>query len=568
MRPLASVYVSNSILSIVTGTRGRRLSWHGTAGRSPAKCRSRSSAILGLLVVGLAVAISGAARADGGIPGSLAILLPADQPQTIALATTFGLILSDDGGTTWSWTCEQAATTSMANLYAVGPPAAASGAVGDRFYALSPIEGLAFSDDASCSWQTAGGFAAGTRPSDFFVDPSDPTHVVAVASQPADGGAASSAIVVSRDGGATFGTTPLYVAPAGAAIVGVEIARSNPSVIYVAFYTTTATARDPVLARSTDGGGHWTTTDLTAPLGPNMARILAVDPQNSDVVYLRVIAAAGDALAVTRDGGGTFSVPATFTNGQVSAFARLQSGTVLVGASDRHAGRRHPGDGAALVRWRRVVSDLAGPARSHAPGRPGRAGRGGKAAPLPVGQELQRWVGAGRVGRRRADVDAAHDLRPGEGDQGLRPDGVPGHVQVREHASRLGSVRLHRLRWTAAEAARRAAPDPGAAAGWARGGRPARCPFWPASALWCGAGGDGVANLSTEIASTAHHARCRFPSSLYTAFPYKAGPIAQRSELAAHNRLVPGSNPGGPTLDTTGMPAIRVTEDDRSARSA
>ena len=27
----------------------------------------------------------------------------------------------------------------------------------------------------------------------------------------------------------------------------------------------------------------------------------------------------------------------------------------------------------------------------------------------------------------------------------------------------------------------------------------------------------------------------------------KAGPIAQRSELAAHNRLVPGSNPGGPT---------------------
>src|SRR5215472_5833750 len=27
----------------------------------------------------------------------------------------------------------------------------------------------------------------------------------------------------------------------------------------------------------------------------------------------------------------------------------------------------------------------------------------------------------------------------------------------------------------------------------------------------------------------------------------KAGPLAQRSELSAHNRLVPGSNPGGPT---------------------
>ena len=61
-------------------------------------------------------------------------------------------------------------------------------------------------------------------------------------------------------------------------------------------------------------------------------RILAVDPQDSDVVYLRVIGAAGDAVAVARNGGGTVAVPVTFARGQLSAFARLSSGTVLVGA--------------------------------------------------------------------------------------------------------------------------------------------------------------------------------------------------------------------------------------------
>ncbi|MES1210443.1 MAG: hypothetical protein ABUS79_31270, partial [Pseudomonadota bacterium] len=187
--------------------------------------------------MGAAVGLPRAARADGGIPGSLAILLPADQPKKIGLATTFGLILSDDGGATWLWTCEQPATTSMANMYAVGPSAVASGGVGDRFYALSPFEGLAWSDDESCTWHTAGGLAPGSTVSDFFVDPSDPAHVLAVAAAPSDGGVAGArvgAVFTSTDGGATFAADPLYTASAGATIVGVEIARSNPRVIYVA----------------------------------------------------------------------------------------------------------------------------------------------------------------------------------------------------------------------------------------------------------------------------------------------------------------------------------------------
>ncbi|HVT08230.1 MAG TPA: sialidase family protein [Polyangia bacterium] len=288
---------------------------------------------MAILVVGATVGLAGVARADGGIPGSLAILLPADQPRKVGLATTFGLILSEDAGATWLWTCEQPATTSMANVYAVGPAAIASGGVGDRFYALSPFEGLAWSDDESCTWQTAAGLPAGAVVSDFFVDPSDPAHVLAVSVAPSDGGVAGAGgVFASTDGGKTFGPTPLYTAPAGAAIVGVEIARSDPRVIYVATYTTTAAGAAPVLARSSDGGATWNSTALGASVGAAVVRILAVDPQNSDVVYLRVLAAGGDGVAVARGGGATVAVPVTFARGQLSAFARLSSGTVLVGA--------------------------------------------------------------------------------------------------------------------------------------------------------------------------------------------------------------------------------------------
>jgi len=283
--------------------------------------------------------VGGPARADGGIPGSLSTLLPADQPRKIGLATTFGLILSDDAGATWLWTCEQLATTSMANMYAVGPPAIVSGGVGDRFYALSPLKGLAISDDESCGWQSSGGALAGLSVSDFFVDPTDPAHVLAAATPAADGGAgAAPSVFVSSDGGATFLDTPIFTAPSGAALVGIEIARSNPSVVYVAYYLTGSAGRDPVLVRSSDGGAHWSSIDLTASAGSAIVRILAVDPANSDLVYLRVTTASQEAIAVTRDGGNTISMPLTLPKGTVSAFARLQSGTDLVGALVPFAG--------------------------------------------------------------------------------------------------------------------------------------------------------------------------------------------------------------------------------------
>ena len=60
--------------------------------------------VTGFLLSGPAVAL-----ADGALPDSETILVPADRPQEIVLVTNFGLVISEDVGRTWLWSCEQQA---------------------------------------------------------------------------------------------------------------------------------------------------------------------------------------------------------------------------------------------------------------------------------------------------------------------------------------------------------------------------------------------------------------------------------------------------------------------------
>jgi hypothetical protein len=282
--------------------------------------RSRA-ADLAFIFASLAVlARATPAAANGAFPASDAVLLAADRAQQIMLGTNFGLIISGDGGTSWRWTCERP-ETSMASSYTVGAPPA------DRLYALSDL-GLAISTDDSCGWHLAGGALAAASVSDYFPDPTAPTHVLAVArSTSAAGNSTDFAVYESTDGGDTFATTPLYVAPAGDVVYGVEIARADPRVIYLAIATPSS---QPTLVRSDDAGATWTTIDLQPSIGARIARIVAVDPDDLNVIYLRVSGGGGEQLAVSHDGGVTFALPVTLTDGALTAFARLASGTVLV----------------------------------------------------------------------------------------------------------------------------------------------------------------------------------------------------------------------------------------------
>src|SRR4051812_13490874 len=104
---------------------------------------------LGLLAAALLVFGAQRVEANGAFPDANQVLVPADHPHRIAVGTNFGLVVSDDDGATWTWTCEEQIGL-FARLYQQGPAPA------DRIYVL-PSTGLVSSPDNGCTWAPATG---------------------------------------------------------------------------------------------------------------------------------------------------------------------------------------------------------------------------------------------------------------------------------------------------------------------------------------------------------------------------------------------------------------------------
>jgi MYXO-CTERM domain-containing protein len=265
------------------------------------------------------------ARANGAFPDSQGLLLPADRPNEMILATNFGVVVSQDAGQTWTWSCERAENGGTAQSYQI------SAAPRDRLFAVTDIA-LVYSDDSACGWSKAQGMLAGKAPLDYFPDSVNPDRVWAVRRPDAAGG--NYTVVESLDGGSTFTTVRFTSAP-GDAVTGVEIARTDPNVAYLTIRNDTTFV--PKLAVTKNGGATWDTRDLSVTLGNASARIISVDPVNASKLLLRVsLSSGGDGIAVSLDGGMTFVTPSPLTvpGGVLTSFARLPSGTLLLGGAD------------------------------------------------------------------------------------------------------------------------------------------------------------------------------------------------------------------------------------------
>jgi len=286
------------------------------------------------------------AAADGAFPDSMQIFVPAEAPHRIILATNFGLITSDDDGTTWEWACEPRPLDDNSILYqkAASPS--------QRMFAVLIAHPMVYTDDLACTWTASGGSLATLVARDAFADPTSPDRVLAAAVPPT-ATLQPSSVFRSTDGGNTFGPA-LISGPTGGDILGVESAVSDPATMYVAMYGTSNNLIDPILARSGDSGATWSSMDLSGTLGAATIRIIAVDPTDPRHLFLRVgLSSGGEKLGVSTDGGLTFTEPVSVDK-QLTAFARLASGTILVTGLDSDGnpvGFRSSNGGATFVPW-------------------------------------------------------------------------------------------------------------------------------------------------------------------------------------------------------------------------
>ena len=297
------------------------------------------------LVIALATAVPKQAVADGAFPDSMQIFVPADAPHRIILATNFGLITSDDDGATWEWSCEPRNDDNTILYQKAASPS-------QRIFAVLIAHPMVYTDDLACTWTASGGSLSTLVARDAFADPTSADRVLAAAVAPT-ATLQPSSVYRSTDGGLTFGPA-LISGPTGGDILGIESAVSDPATMYVAMYGSANNMIDPILARSSDSGVTWSSMDLGGTLGAATIRIIAVDPTDPLHLFLRVgISSGGEKLGISTDGGRTFTEPVSVDK-QLTAFALLGSGTILVAGLDtagNPVGFRSSDRGATFVPW-------------------------------------------------------------------------------------------------------------------------------------------------------------------------------------------------------------------------
>ena len=266
------------------------------------------------------LAAGGAARANGAFPDEFSIHFAPDAPHRIYLGANFGLLVSEDDGATWRYACEPwvvaSSNAALASASVSFYQVTADGAL------LANSITLTRSSDVACTWPTSTGSVSGQSVADFFPDPNDGSRVLAVVVQPG-----ASYIVASHDGGKTFDASHLY--DTGDLLTGVEIARSKSSVVYAT--SNSASGGAAKFLASADSGVTWAPPTDLAIDPATTPRILAVDPSNEKIVYVRIVGAISDAILRTADGGKTFDTILPPVGGQLSSFLLANDGAIYAG---------------------------------------------------------------------------------------------------------------------------------------------------------------------------------------------------------------------------------------------
>jgi len=239
------------------------------------------------------------------------LLSDPEAPDHLYLRSTFGLLVSDNQGSTWDWLCEEGM-----GYKDLEPPMAIlpGGAI-----LLALPDGVSRGDPSGCDFSRADGI------NETVVDlarvPSEPGSVVAVSLN-----GAVSTLWRSTDEGRSF-------APVGKPIDGllattVDAAPSKAEVVYVSGLDGT----EGVLLRSRDRGQTFQSFPVPNTTTGRRPYIAAVDARDENTVYVRLVGVQGE-LQVTHDGGKSFETLLETTLA-VKGFAISPDGATVLASND------------------------------------------------------------------------------------------------------------------------------------------------------------------------------------------------------------------------------------------
>jgi hypothetical protein len=205
--------------------------------------------------------LGGVAFANGRAPGTSTINFRQGHETDIAAGMTFGLLLSQDGGTTWHWMCETA----------VG-----YGGVWDPDYAYSPSGALFATTFNGLKVMRNGCTFDDTPPGNLFVSTDQLGSDGSLMFASVD--ATDDKIYKSTDDGMTF---PTSATPPGAMLndwyTGLYILPTDAQKQWIASYRFTGNNKSIFAYKSTNGGTSWTSVTVSGITPFSSASALSIE---------------------------------------------------------------------------------------------------------------------------------------------------------------------------------------------------------------------------------------------------------------------------------------------------
>jgi hypothetical protein len=258
------------------------------------------------------------AHGNGRFPASTGVAAAGD---SWTVPVTFGMLVSNDGGASFHWVCEDA--LGYGGTY---DPHQFVDAQGDRW--ITAFDGVRVSRDGGCTWVAVGAPFDALFPGAMTMDSAGRIWVVT-----AQAGVTNSAYRNDLPTGTTF--DDLGLAHDGGLFTGVVVAPSMTSRAYVSGFTINGVGLpEPLLFRTDDDGLSWDPLPVDQfDLGDQPSlEVRAVAQGDPDVVFAtigRTPANGGDQLFRSLNGGQSFTEVLNIGGTMEDVLARAD-GTVLV----------------------------------------------------------------------------------------------------------------------------------------------------------------------------------------------------------------------------------------------